>query len=66
MREINGVRNILTVHAFQFNDVCVLYSCQAGDGWSAEATGDWGAEESWESVDGNQGKSLSWPPLSEI
>ncbi|XP_073343018.1 N-terminal kinase-like protein isoform X2 [Pagrus major] len=29
----------------------------AGDGWSAEATGDWGAEESWESVDGNQGLS---------
>uniref|UniRef100_A0A8D3CB87 N-terminal kinase-like protein n=1 Tax=Scophthalmus maximus TaxID=52904 RepID=A0A8D3CB87_SCOMX len=29
----------------------------AGDGWSAEATGDWGAEESWESVDGSQGLS---------
>ncbi|XP_036932808.1 N-terminal kinase-like protein isoform X1 [Acanthopagrus latus] len=29
----------------------------AGDGWSAETTGDWGAEESWESVDGNQGLS---------
>lgn len=29
----------------------------AGDGWGAEATGDWGAEESWESVDGNQGLS---------
>ncbi|XP_032384121.1 N-terminal kinase-like protein isoform X1 [Etheostoma spectabile] len=28
-----------------------------GDGWTAEATGDWGAEESWESVDGNQGLS---------
>uniref|UniRef100_UPI0037E8B5E8 N-terminal kinase-like protein n=1 Tax=Semicossyphus pulcher TaxID=241346 RepID=UPI0037E8B5E8 len=28
-----------------------------GDGWSAEATGDWGTEESWESVDGNQGLS---------
>uniref|UniRef100_A0A671WZ23 N-terminal kinase-like protein n=1 Tax=Sparus aurata TaxID=8175 RepID=A0A671WZ23_SPAAU len=27
------------------------------DGWSAETTGDWGAEESWESVDGNQGLS---------
>uniref|UniRef100_A0A8C9ZR54 N-terminal kinase-like protein n=1 Tax=Sander lucioperca TaxID=283035 RepID=A0A8C9ZR54_SANLU len=27
------------------------------DGWTAEATGDWGAEESWESVDGNQGLS---------
>lgn len=26
---------------------------QAGDGWGAEASGDWGAEESWESVDGN-------------
>uniref|UniRef100_A0A8C9ZHQ0 N-terminal kinase-like protein n=1 Tax=Sander lucioperca TaxID=283035 RepID=A0A8C9ZHQ0_SANLU len=26
-------------------------------GWTAEATGDWGAEESWESVDGNQGLS---------
>ncbi|XP_034545931.1 N-terminal kinase-like protein [Notolabrus celidotus] len=29
----------------------------AGDGWSAEATGDWGNEDSWESVDGNQGLS---------
>uniref|UniRef100_A0A7N6FCJ0 N-terminal kinase-like protein n=1 Tax=Anabas testudineus TaxID=64144 RepID=A0A7N6FCJ0_ANATE len=27
------------------------------DGWSAEATGDWGTEESWESVDGSQGLS---------
>nr|XP_040031071.1 N-terminal kinase-like protein [Gasterosteus aculeatus aculeatus] len=30
---------------------------ETGDGWPAEATGDWGAEESWESVDGNQGLS---------
>ncbi|XP_065814695.1 N-terminal kinase-like protein isoform X2 [Labrus bergylta] len=29
----------------------------AGEGWSAEVTGDWGNEESWESVDGNQGLS---------
>ncbi|CAB1455047.1 unnamed protein product [Pleuronectes platessa] len=29
----------------------------AGGGWSAEATGDWGAEETWESVDGAQGLS---------
>uniref|UniRef100_A0A8C7TMF4 N-terminal kinase-like protein n=1 Tax=Oncorhynchus mykiss TaxID=8022 RepID=A0A8C7TMF4_ONCMY len=29
----------------------------AGDGWSAEPAGDWGAEESWESVDGSQGLS---------
>ncbi|KAM3612400.1 uncharacterized protein V6R79_008043 [Siganus canaliculatus] len=29
----------------------------AGDGWGAEATGDWGTEDSWESVDGNQGLS---------
>ncbi|GLD70286.1 N-terminal kinase-like protein isoform X2 [Lates japonicus] len=29
----------------------------AGDGWGAEATGDWGTEESWESVDGSQGLS---------
>ncbi|KAK9518178.1 hypothetical protein VZT92_023491 [Zoarces viviparus] len=28
-----------------------------GEGWTAEAAGDWGAEESWESVDGNQGIS---------
>ncbi|XP_070693538.1 N-terminal kinase-like protein [Pempheris klunzingeri] len=28
-----------------------------GDGWGAETTGDWGAEESWESVDGTQGLS---------
>uniref|UniRef100_A0A4W5KRM8 N-terminal kinase-like protein n=1 Tax=Hucho hucho TaxID=62062 RepID=A0A4W5KRM8_9TELE len=25
----------------------------SGDGWSAEPAGDWGAEESWESVDGS-------------
>lgn len=35
----------------------------AGDGWSAEATADWGAEESWESVDGSQ--SLSKAELSK-
>ncbi|XP_068596978.1 N-terminal kinase-like protein [Brachionichthys hirsutus] len=29
----------------------------AGDGWGAEAAGEWAAEESWESVDGNQGLS---------
>lgn len=29
----------------------------AADAWSAEATGDWGTEESWESVDGSQGLS---------
>ncbi|XP_020779060.2 N-terminal kinase-like protein [Boleophthalmus pectinirostris] len=28
-----------------------------GDGWSTEMTGDWGGEESWESVDGVQGLS---------
>lgn len=28
-----------------------------GDGWTTEATGDWGGEESWESVDGGQGLS---------
>ncbi|XP_069026587.1 N-terminal kinase-like protein [Embiotoca jacksoni] len=34
-----------------------------GDGWGAEATGDWGAEESWESVDESQ--SLSKAELSK-
>uniref|UniRef100_A0A7N8X3D1 N-terminal kinase-like protein n=1 Tax=Mastacembelus armatus TaxID=205130 RepID=A0A7N8X3D1_9TELE len=29
----------------------------SGDAWGADATGDWGAEESWESVDGSQGLS---------
>ncbi|KAK0138971.1 N-terminal kinase-like protein [Merluccius polli] len=29
----------------------------AGDVWGAEPVGDWGAEESWESVDGSQGLS---------
>lgn len=38
----------------------VLFSpCQAAEGWGSEPTGDWGTEESWESVDGNQGRSLS-------
>lgn len=43
--------------------MCVVVSpCQAGDGWAAEATGEWGAEESWESVEGNQGgKCLTSP-----
>uniref|UniRef100_A0AAQ5Y2K1 N-terminal kinase-like protein n=1 Tax=Amphiprion ocellaris TaxID=80972 RepID=A0AAQ5Y2K1_AMPOC len=35
----------------------------AGDGWGVEATGDWGTEESWESVDGSQ--SLSKAELSK-
>ncbi|KAM6924040.1 N-terminal kinase-like protein [Xenentodon cancila] len=34
-----------------------------GDGWGAEATGDWGTEESWESVEGSQ--SLSKAELSK-
>lgn len=42
-----------------FTSLMCMLGHQAGDGWGAEATGDWGAEESWESVDGNQGKSLS-------
>uniref|UniRef100_A0A3Q3JMC9 N-terminal kinase-like protein n=1 Tax=Monopterus albus TaxID=43700 RepID=A0A3Q3JMC9_MONAL len=29
----------------------------AGDVWGGEAMGDWGTEESWESLDGNQGLS---------
>ncbi|KAM9795442.1 N-terminal kinase-like protein [Neosynchiropus ocellatus] len=29
----------------------------AGDGWGAEPAGDWGTEETWESVDGSQGLS---------
>ncbi|XP_058506329.1 N-terminal kinase-like protein [Solea solea] len=29
----------------------------AGEGWDAEATGTWGAEENWESLDGSQGLS---------
>ncbi|KAM6953686.1 N-terminal kinase-like protein [Aplochiton taeniatus] len=28
-----------------------------GEGWGAEASADWGAEESWESVEGSQGLS---------
>ncbi|XP_061581572.1 N-terminal kinase-like protein [Cololabis saira] len=34
-----------------------------GEGWGAEATGDWGTEESWESVEGSQ--SLSKAELSK-
>ncbi|XP_067104118.1 N-terminal kinase-like protein isoform X3 [Osmerus mordax] len=30
---------------------------QAGGSWGADASGDWGTEESWESVDGAQGLS---------
>ncbi|XP_053180186.1 N-terminal kinase-like protein [Scomber japonicus] len=36
----------------------------AADGWAAEPTGDWGTEESWESVDGSQG-GLSKAELSK-
>uniref|UniRef100_A0A3Q1CQ21 N-terminal kinase-like protein n=1 Tax=Amphiprion ocellaris TaxID=80972 RepID=A0A3Q1CQ21_AMPOC len=32
-------------------------STAAGDGWGVEATGDWGTEESWESVDGSLSKA---------
>ncbi|TWW55685.1 N-terminal kinase-like protein [Takifugu flavidus] len=32
-------------------------SSTAAEGWGSEPTGDWGTEESWESVDGNQGLS---------
>ena len=35
---------------------CVLQ--QAGESWGADASGDWGTEESWESVDGAQGEAL--------
>ncbi|XP_041846493.1 N-terminal kinase-like protein isoform X2 [Melanotaenia boesemani] len=38
-------------------------AAMTGDGWSAETTGDWGTEESWESVDGSQ--SLSKAELSK-
>ncbi|XP_004073266.1 N-terminal kinase-like protein [Oryzias latipes] len=34
-----------------------------GDGWGAETAGDWGADESWESVEG--GQSLSKAELSK-
>nr|XP_057919016.1 N-terminal kinase-like protein [Doryrhamphus excisus]XP_057919017.1 N-terminal kinase-like protein [Doryrhamphus excisus]XP_057919018.1 N-terminal kinase-like protein [Doryrhamphus excisus]XP_057919019.1 N-terminal kinase-like protein [Doryrhamphus excisus]XP_057919020.1 N-terminal kinase-like protein [Doryrhamphus excisus] len=30
---------------------------QPGEGWGAEATGDWATEDTWESVDGSQGPS---------
>lgn len=40
-------------------------SCQPGDGWGSEPTGDWGTEESWESVDGNQGKAVQ-PPRQDV
>lgn len=36
--------------------------CQAREGWGAEAAGDWGAEESWESVDENQGRFICSKP----
>uniref|UniRef100_A0A8C7H5P6 N-terminal kinase-like protein n=1 Tax=Oncorhynchus kisutch TaxID=8019 RepID=A0A8C7H5P6_ONCKI len=32
-------------------------TAMVGDGWSAEPAGDWGAEESWESVGGSPGLS---------
>uniref|UniRef100_A0A673WTJ5 N-terminal kinase-like protein n=1 Tax=Salmo trutta TaxID=8032 RepID=A0A673WTJ5_SALTR len=38
-------------------DFLANVSQRAGDGWSAEPAGDWGAEESWESVDGSPGLS---------
>ncbi|KAM9377348.1 N-terminal kinase-like protein [Pholidichthys leucotaenia] len=40
-----------------------MAAIMAGDGWGSEATGDWGTEDSWESVDGNQ--SLSKAELSK-
>lgn len=58
--EAHGNRRVAVIRSDQLS--VVLFSpCQAAEGWSTEPTGDWGTEESWESVDGNQGRSLSGP-----
>ncbi|XP_026213914.1 N-terminal kinase-like protein [Anabas testudineus] len=51
-----AIQNDLFASVSQRNTASTAVST-AGDGWSAEATGDWGTEESWESVDGSQGLS---------
>ncbi|XP_029021923.1 N-terminal kinase-like protein [Betta splendens] len=50
-----GNQNDLFASVSQRNTAAALPT--GGDGWTAEATGDWGAEESWESVEGSQGLS---------
>lgn len=51
-----AVQNDLFASVSQRNTTGAAAST-TGDGWGAETAGDWGAEESWESVDGNQGLS---------
>ncbi|XP_034037770.1 LOW QUALITY PROTEIN: N-terminal kinase-like protein [Thalassophryne amazonica] len=41
----------------QRNTTSTATATMAGDGWGSETAGDWGNEESWESVDGSQGLS---------
>lgn len=36
--------------------IMCVYLSQKSDGWDADATGDWGTEENWESLDGDQGQ----------
>jgi len=36
--------------------MCV-FGPQKSDGWDADSAGDWGTEENWESLDGDQGQS---------
>uniref|UniRef100_A0A8C5E1U0 N-terminal kinase-like protein n=1 Tax=Gouania willdenowi TaxID=441366 RepID=A0A8C5E1U0_GOUWI len=50
-------------HNDLFASVSQRNSTNSGVGWAEEATGDWGTEESWESVDGSH--SLSKAELSK-
>ncbi|XP_067374299.1 N-terminal kinase-like protein isoform X2 [Channa argus] len=51
-----NIQNDLFASVSQRNTASTSAS-MGGDGWAAETTGDWGTEESWESVDGSQGLS---------
>lgn len=35
-----------------------VFGPQKSDGWDADSAGDWGTEENWESLDGDQGQRL--------
>uniref|UniRef100_A0A674MI23 N-terminal kinase-like protein n=1 Tax=Takifugu rubripes TaxID=31033 RepID=A0A674MI23_TAKRU len=54
--EADGNRRVAVIGSDQLS-VVLFPPCQAAEGWGSEPTGDWGTEESWESVDGNQGLS---------
>lgn len=63
--EADSNKRVAVIRSDQLS-VGLFSPCQAAEGWGSEPTGDWGTEESWESVDGNQGRSLSGPWIKSV